>query len=93
VSLGKRFEFDVVYFSQLVNWGTFSDVEFKARAVHLPAHPAHQEFILSLQSEILQDTIVDLGNLTFLQTSYRDATQHRFAGFTGKILKTLCDYF
>ena len=61
---------DVVYFSQLVNWGTFSDVEFKSRSVHLPTHPAHQEFILSLQSGILQDAIVDLGNLTLLKTSH-----------------------
>ncbi|MDH4206823.1 MAG: SPASM domain-containing protein, partial [Desulfobacteraceae bacterium] len=37
VRLGKRFNFDAVFFSQLVNWGTYSDEEFNNRAIHLPA--------------------------------------------------------
>lgn len=64
VRLGQRFKFDQVYFSQLVNWGTFSDQEFARRAVHVPTHPLHQRFVAVLQNEILDDRIVDLGNLT-----------------------------
>jgi MoaA/NifB/PqqE/SkfB family radical SAM enzyme len=64
VRLGQRFSFDVVYFSQLVNWGTFSDKEFSRRAVHLPGHPRHAEFVRLLQNEIFKDTRVCLGNLS-----------------------------
>jgi len=41
VSLGKLLGFDTVYFSQLVNWGTYSEEEFRNRAIYLPAHPKH----------------------------------------------------
>jgi hypothetical protein len=32
-------------FMQLNNWGTFTDAEYAARAVHLPEHPNHEEYI------------------------------------------------
>lgn len=64
IRLGKRFHFDTVYFSQLVNWGTYSDEEFRSRAVHLPSHPKHSEFIELLQNEIFHDSVAHLGNLT-----------------------------
>jgi len=68
VTLGKRFHADTVYFSQLVNWGTFSDEEFRKRAVHLPKHPRHKELIELIQSDIFGDPVVYLGNLTDLAT-------------------------
>ena len=34
--LAQRIGADEVYFSQLVNWGTFSVEEYARRAVHLP---------------------------------------------------------
>lgn len=64
VRLGQRFGFDVVYFSQLVNWGTFSEDEFTSRAIHLPSHPKHLEFAALLKDEIFNLPIVNLGNLT-----------------------------
>lgn len=64
IRLGKHFCFDSVYFSQLVNYGTYSDKEFKKRAVHFPDHPRHQEFVALLKNEIFHDSIVQLGNLT-----------------------------
>lgn len=63
VHLGKRFNFNRVFFSQLINWGTYSDEEFKNRAIHLPTHPKHSEFISLLKNEIFHDPIVHLGNL------------------------------
>ncbi len=45
VRLRDRFGFDHAYFSQLVNWGTFTPQEYLKRAVHLPGHPKHQEFL------------------------------------------------
>ncbi|MDH4137092.1 MAG: hypothetical protein OEW09_10315, partial [Anaerolineae bacterium] len=67
VRLGKRFNFDAVFFSQLVNWGTYSDEEFNNRAIHLPAHPRHSEFVDLLRSEIFNEPTVHLGNLTHLK--------------------------
>jgi MoaA/NifB/PqqE/SkfB family radical SAM enzyme len=63
VALGKRFGFDTVYFSKLVNWGTFSQAEYEGRAVHKPRHPRHGELVALLQAEIFQDPIANLGNL------------------------------
>jgi len=63
VRLGKRFKADTVYFSQLVNWGTFTDEEYRSRAVHLPAHVGHPQFLEVLQDPIFSDPMVNLGNL------------------------------
>jgi organic radical activating enzyme len=64
VRLGKQFRFDQVYFGQLVNWGTFTDAEFKKRAVHVPDHPRHKDFLKMLKSNIFDDPVSDLGNLS-----------------------------
>lgn len=72
VRLGKRFGFDVVYFGQLVNWGTFSPEEFSRRAVHFPAHPRHHELRLLIQDPIFEDAIVELGNLTDTRRAGRE---------------------
>jgi MoaA/NifB/PqqE/SkfB family radical SAM enzyme len=69
VRLGQRLGFDAVYFGQLVNWGTFSDEEFRRRAVHLPGHPRHHEFVRLLQDPVFEGPIVDLGNLTAARRS------------------------
>lgn len=61
VGLARRFGFSV-YFSQLVNWGTFDRSEFRQRAVHLPQHPEHQNFCKILQSIAVLPK-VDIGNL------------------------------
>ncbi len=54
-----------VYFSQLVNWGTFSRQEFQRRAVHLPGHPEHSDFLACLK-RVAAVPGVDLGNLADL---------------------------
>jgi hypothetical protein len=58
---------DTVYFQQLTNWGTFSDKEFAARAVHLPTHPKHRQAVALLQNNIFDDPLVHLGNLSPLR--------------------------
>ena len=63
VRLGKQLNVDTVYFSQLVNWGTFNDEEYRGRAIHLPTHPEHQQFMNLLLEPIFEDPIVYLGNL------------------------------
>lgn len=71
VRLGERLGFDQVYFSQLVNWGTFTEAELRRRAVHLPAHPRHAELVGLLQDPLFGAPIVDLGNLTAARDSVR----------------------
>ncbi|HWO43631.1 MAG TPA: hypothetical protein VNO43_17720 [Candidatus Eisenbacteria bacterium] len=88
VRLGERFGFDSVYFSQLVNWGTFSDAEFRSRAVHLPAHPAHREFAQLLRSPSLKHPLVDLGNLTTIHAD-STVTFRRPLSFSKRIVKAI----
>jgi MoaA/NifB/PqqE/SkfB family radical SAM enzyme len=64
VRLGLRFGFDTVYFSQLVNWGTYSDKDFCKKAVHHKGHPRYLEFVDILNNEICRHPIVYAGNLT-----------------------------
>jgi len=66
IHLGKRYNADVVWFSKIINWGSFSEYEYKDRAIHLPEHPCHSEFIDILNNEIFCDPIVYLGNLSEL---------------------------
>ena len=66
VELGRRVGADFVFFQQIVNWGTFSRAEFKDRAIHLPDHPRHEDFLRVLEDPRLGDPIVNLNNLTAL---------------------------
>ncbi len=71
VELGRRFDADRVLFSQLSNWGTFSEEEYASRAVHRPSHPRHDEFRALLRSPFFDDRRVFLGNLS----RFRDAAR------------------
>ncbi|WP_429885493.1 SPASM domain-containing protein [Geoalkalibacter halelectricus] len=62
-SLGFR-----AYFSQLVNWGTFSREEYRRRAVQHPEHPEHGQF-LAMLAQVARRHHVDLGNLALLVTT------------------------
>jgi len=61
VGLAQGFGF-AVYFSQLVNWGTYDRSEFRRRAVHLPDHPEYARFC-NLLREVATQQGVDVGNL------------------------------
>jgi MoaA/NifB/PqqE/SkfB family radical SAM enzyme len=69
VNLVRGFGVDTVHFSQLVNWGTFSDAEYEHRAVHRPEHPAHAEFVSLLGDAIFDDPIVFMSNLSHLRST------------------------
>ena len=47
---------------RLINWGTFSDAEFKERDVFSDAHPRHEEFRSVMRSLIEYDKL-QLGNM------------------------------
>ncbi|MEP9410709.1 MAG: SPASM domain-containing protein [Candidatus Brocadia sp.] len=68
VQLGKRFCFDTVYFSKLVDWGTFPREEFNKRAIHLPAHAQHSQLVNLLKDKVFKEQIVCLGNLIEIAT-------------------------
>jgi MoaA/NifB/PqqE/SkfB family radical SAM enzyme len=69
VELGRRFGADCVYFSRLVNWGTFSPEEYAERAVHVREHPLHDDFRRIVGDSRFDDPIVNFGNLTSLAPS------------------------
>lgn len=66
VRLGKRHNFDFVYFSRLLDWGTYTEEDYQKRAIHLANHPKHFELIQLLEEGIFKDPIVHLGNLSEL---------------------------
>lgn len=51
-----------VYFSRLVNWGTFSEQEYRLRCVHDTRHPEHGALIGILET-LADQAGVDIGNL------------------------------
>jgi organic radical activating enzyme len=63
VDLAEMVGADLVTFSKLINWGTFSEDEYKSRAVFLPGHPLYADFAFKMQDERLKQSIVDFGNL------------------------------
>ena len=63
VRLGRRFAADFIQFHELVNWGTFSDEEYRQRAVHLPDHPRNRELREAVRHPELQSEDVFLGKL------------------------------
>jgi len=68
VELAERFGARA-YFSQLVNWGTFSREEFLQRAVHLPQHPFYPDF-LNVLASLDNHPRADLGNLKPFLSSF-----------------------
>lgn len=67
VWLGKKLDCDEVLFQKIFNWGTYEEEDFKEIAVHEPIHKRHQDFVNVLNSEILEDKIVNLSNLSNLK--------------------------
>ena len=67
IEIGQKHGFDI-YFSSIVNWGTFSDKEFRRRAVHLPEHPKHNKLKKLLQDRMFRQKDVSIGNLTGILT-------------------------
>jgi molybdenum cofactor biosynthesis enzyme MoaA len=88
VQLGRRFRFDHVYFGRLLNWGTFTEADFKKRAVHMTGHPEHKAFQAVLKADVFNDPIADLGNLTrFRNQSTMGRVSNRFRNLLGSLLQ------
>jgi sulfatase maturation enzyme AslB (radical SAM superfamily) len=68
VDLAKAVGAKGIYFGRITNWGTFSDAEYARKAVFLPSHPDHAEFLVCVRDQRLRDPMVFLGDM------------HEFAG-------------
>jgi len=44
-----------VTFSGLVQWGTYAENDYAARAVHVPSHPRHAELVRALEDPVFRD--------------------------------------
>jgi MoaA/NifB/PqqE/SkfB family radical SAM enzyme len=55
------------HFSALQNWGTYSDGDYMARAIHLPDHPRHRELRAVLARAEFDGADVVLGDLSSLR--------------------------
>jgi MoaA/NifB/PqqE/SkfB family radical SAM enzyme len=64
VKIGLDLKVDKVFFSLLVDWGTWIPEIYKQNCVWKKAHPEFEEFTKALQNPIFNDPIVDFGNLT-----------------------------
>lgn len=66
-ALGELVNASSVMFIQIGNTGVFTQEEYEERAVHLPAHPHHQNLVEVLQDPALGSPIVDLRNFDGLR--------------------------
>lgn len=64
VLLAKKYHADRIFFSKIINWGTFNNKEFKQQAIWMDDHPEHNLFLEILGDDKMRDKIVELGNLT-----------------------------
>jgi len=74
VDLARRMGATGVYFARLTNWGTFSNHEYERKAVFLPTHPQHADFVARMQDPRLLDPIVLLGDLDGFVAGARKAS-------------------
>jgi sulfatase maturation enzyme AslB (radical SAM superfamily) len=63
VDLAKQVGATGIYFARITNWGTFSPEEYRAKAMFLPIHDDHADFLACMRDPRLRDPIVLLGDL------------------------------
>lgn len=61
VELARIWNADMVYFSALSNWGTFSESEYLDRAIHKPSHRSFKKLSKLLMDPIFEDPLVYCG--------------------------------
>tara|TARA_Y100000310_G_C20341744_1_gene650135 strand:- start:2 stop:616 length:615 start_codon:yes stop_codon:yes gene_type:complete len=64
IRIGKDLKVDKVYFSVVVNWGTWTSSEFEKKAVYDKGHSEYPSFMCMLTNPIFNDPIVDMGNVS-----------------------------
>lgn len=66
VDIAKQHGFNC-YFSRIVNWGTYSSIEFNEHNIFDPSHANHKQFLELINEDFGYDK-VDFGNLTEFRT-------------------------
>lgn len=64
VDLGRLYGADMVSFMRMTNWGTFTAEDYAAKAVFMPSHPDHADFLREMQDPRLRDPIAALMDLS-----------------------------
>lgn len=53
-----------IFFTKILDWQHLSQEAFKQKAIWMPEHPEHQEFLIKMQDPRLKENKVILGNLS-----------------------------
>lgn len=61
IKLAKRWRADLIYFSALNNWGTYSTQDYLDRAVHRPNHRNHYRLVEVLKHPAMEDPLIYCG--------------------------------
>jgi sulfatase maturation enzyme AslB (radical SAM superfamily) len=64
VGLAKSFSADGVYFARAVQWGAWTEDEYRQKCVWERDHHDYAEFMEMISRPVFADPIVDLGNLS-----------------------------
>lgn len=64
IDLARKYGADHVRYYRMTNWGTFSERDYAAKAVFMPSHPRHSEFLAVMRDPRLSSPIAKLGDLS-----------------------------
>ncbi len=64
IRIAQSFGAHKAYFSLIADWGTFTKEEYEFNCIWKKDHPEFKEFLEVLNDPIIDDPIVDLGNVT-----------------------------
>jgi len=67
VQLSKDLGAGEVYFSRLMDWGTWPKDQFMDQCVWEPGHPLRDEFMQVIRDPLFDDPFVDMGNMSDLR--------------------------
>jgi radical SAM protein with 4Fe4S-binding SPASM domain len=62
VILMKKYSFDQIFFSKIVNFESFSEEEFQDVAIHRKDHPEHSAFLEILRNPVMKESGVTIAN-------------------------------
>ena len=64
IQLGKRLNADRVFFSMVLDWGTWTPAMFREQCIWRQDHPEFEQFLEVLRDPTFDDPFVDLGNIS-----------------------------
>lgn len=63
VDFAKSVGATAICFARITNWGTFTEAQYRDKAIFLAEHPDHEDFVRHMQDPRLRDPMVSLGDL------------------------------